>query len=122
MLKHFLRCAGLLFIASILPTLWAQAPATTTPIKYMVVIFRENNSFDHYFGTYPNALYPRGQPASNQYPAGESPFVALPNTPSINGLSPFLNNLSVVAPFRLDCTQALACDNDNHYKDEPDGL
>jgi phospholipase C len=30
-----------------------EAP-TTTPIKYVVVIFQENNSFDHYFGTYPN--------------------------------------------------------------------
>ena len=28
---------------------------TTTPIKHLVVIFQENVSFDHYFGTYPNA-------------------------------------------------------------------
>ena len=28
---------------------------TTTPIKHLVVIFGENISFDHYFGTYPNA-------------------------------------------------------------------
>ncbi len=33
----------------------AQAFATTTPIKHVVVIFGENISFDHYFGTYPNA-------------------------------------------------------------------
>ena len=31
------------------------AGATTTPIKHVVVIFQENVSFDHYFGTYPNA-------------------------------------------------------------------
>jgi phospholipase C len=31
------------------PTL--AAGATTTPIKHMVVIFQENVSFDHYFGT-----------------------------------------------------------------------
>ena len=30
-------------------------PDTTTPIKHLVVIFQENVSFDHYFGTYPNA-------------------------------------------------------------------
>src|SRR5271168_4680673 len=30
-------------------------PATSTPIKHLVVIFQENESFDHYFGTYPNA-------------------------------------------------------------------
>ena len=28
---------------------------TSTPIKHVVVIFQENVSFDHYFGTYPNA-------------------------------------------------------------------
>ena len=28
---------------------------TSTPIKHLVVIFQENVSFDHYFGTYPNA-------------------------------------------------------------------
>src|SRR5262249_4557579 len=28
-------------------------PQTTTPIKHLVVIFQENVSFDHYFGTYP---------------------------------------------------------------------
>jgi phospholipase C len=36
-----------------------------------VIIFGENRSFDHYFGTYPNALNPKGEPQ----------FHALPNTP-----------------------------------------
>ncbi len=35
---------------------------TKTPIKHLVVIFNENVSFDHYFGTYPNALNPEGEP------------------------------------------------------------
>jgi hypothetical protein len=91
--KHFCRTAGLLITTSMFPTLWAAPPATTTPIKYVVVIFQENNSFDHYFGTYPNALYPTGLPVSAQNPSGESPFVPLPNTPSINGLTLLLNNL-----------------------------
>ena len=30
--------------------------STRTPIKHVVVIFQENVSFDHYFGTYPNAV------------------------------------------------------------------
>ena len=36
----------------------AKAPPTTTasPIKHIVVIFDENVSYDHYFGTYPKAL------------------------------------------------------------------
>ncbi len=40
---------------------------TATPIKHLVVIFQENVSFDHYFGSYPNA----------QNNAGETPFAAL---------------------------------------------
>jgi phospholipase C len=31
---------------------------TKTPIKHLVVVFNENRSFDHYFGTYPNAINP----------------------------------------------------------------
>ncbi len=37
--------------------------ATTTPIKHLVVIFQENISFDHYFGTYPIATNPRRRAA-----------------------------------------------------------
>ncbi len=34
----------------------ADTLTTKTPIKHLVVVFQENRSFDHYFGTYPNAL------------------------------------------------------------------
>ena len=34
----------------------------TTPIKHVVVIFDENISFDHYFGTYPKATNTDGTP------------------------------------------------------------
>src|ERR1035438_194562 len=50
--------------------------STATPIKHVVVIFQENVSFDHYFGTYPNA--------ANL--AGETPFVARGDTPKVNNL------------------------------------
>ena len=84
--------------------------ATATPITHVVVIFDENNSFDHYFGTYPTALNPAGEPAFN----------AAPGTPTVNGLTPALlnNNPNSVQPFRLDPSMALTCDNDNHYADE----
>ena len=49
---------------------------TATPIKHLVVIFDENVSFDHYFGTYPYAPNPPGAP----------PFHARPGTPTVNGL------------------------------------
>ena len=50
---------------------------TKTPIKHLVVIFQENVSFDHYFGTYPHAA---------NLP-GETPFATAADTPtSINNL------------------------------------
>jgi len=92
---------------------WGQSSpdsATITPIKYVVVIFDENNSFDHYFGTYPTALNPDGEPA----------FHAAAGTPEVNGLTPALlnHNPNSVQPFRLDRNMATTCDNDNHYADE----
>src|SRR5271156_6684731 len=53
---------------------------TATPIKHLVVIFQENVSFDHYFGTYPFAKNPAGEPVFNP---GNL-------TPTVNGLSTFL--------------------------------
>src|ERR1700744_762231 len=50
--------------------------STATPIKHVVVIFGENISFDHYFGTYPFATNPRNEPR----------FVPAPGTPAVNGL------------------------------------
>jgi phospholipase C len=83
----------------------AANPKTTTPIKHIVIVFQENRSFDHYFGTYPNALNPKGEP----------PFHALPNTPTVNGLgnallhhNPNLNPLNgsgAANPFRFDRSQ-----------------
>src|ERR1700760_609984 len=55
----------------------AALPNPTTPIEHVVVIFPENESFDHYFGTYPNAANGTGEPA----------FTAAPGTPAVNGLS-----------------------------------
>ena len=95
------------------------APANTaTPIRHLVVIFQENISFDHYFGTYPNALNPPGQPE----------FHAHPNTPSVNGLSGGLmvsnpnlnqaNGASATNPFRLDRSQAATADQNHAYGPE----
>src|SRR5258708_36824327 len=44
--------------------------STATPIKHLVVIFDENISFDHYFGTYPHAPNLPGEPA---FPPSPSP-------------------------------------------------
>jgi phospholipase C len=83
---------------------------TNTPIKYVVVIFQENVSFDHYFGTYPDARNPPGEPK----------FIAAPGTPLVNGLTPDLlvHNSNIAPPFRLDRSQPLTCDMDHAYTDE----
>jgi phospholipase C len=88
----------------------ASDASTGTPIKYLIVIFDENNSFDHYFGRYPVAANPPGEPA----------FFARPDTPTVNGFTRTLmtRNPNGVAPFRLDRSEAVTCDNDNHYTDE----
>jgi len=68
---------------------------TATPIKHLVVIFQENISFDHYFGTYPNAMNL----------SGETPFPAMPRTPKVNNL---VNPLDVNHDFRpLACVNLL---------------
>jgi phospholipase C len=88
----------------------ASGAQTATPIKHVVVLFDENISFDHYFGTYPFA---QNQP-------GEPQFTAKPNTPTVNGLNntlldanPNLNN-----PQRLSPNQALTCDMNHGYTAE----
>jgi phospholipase C len=80
---------------------------TSTPIKHVVVIFDENESFDHYFGTYPNATNPAGEPK----------FAAKDDTPSVNGLDPTLltNNPNSAPPQRLDRSEAVTCSQNHGY-------
>ena len=94
----------------------------TTPIKHLVVIFDENVSFDHYFGTYPYAANTDG-----------TAFIAKPGTPKVNGLytkitktgpaGPLLltgpgNNPNEYAPQRLTHSQALTSDQNHGYTAE----
>jgi phospholipase C len=100
------------------PVAHAADAKTATPIKHLVVIFGENRSFDHYFGTYPNALNPRGEPQ----------FHAKPNTPSVNGFSNALlinnpnlnpaNGSGASNPFRFSRSQANTSDMDHDYMAE----
>lgn len=91
---------------------------TATPIKHIVVIFQENISFDHYFGTYPTAKNLKNEPQ----------FHARRGTPTVNGLqgallsnNPNLNPANkdgATNPFRLDRTQAATADQDHDYDAE----
>jgi phospholipase C len=105
------------------------ADGEATPIQHLVVIVGENNSFDHYFGTYPVAANTDGEP-----------FVAAPGTPAVDGLAPatssslppalshsvdlLTSNPNSAQPQRLDSTPIglpgdaggqQTCDQDNHY-------
>jgi phospholipase C len=115
-------CLSIMFAANGELSAFAASPQdalpTSTPIKHVVVIFGENESFDHYFGTYPHATNPPGEPVFN----------ALPNTPSVNGLTNALlnnnpnlnpaNGTGAANPFRLDRTQAHTSSQNHAYGPE----
>ncbi len=106
--------------------------STSTPIRHLVVIYQENVSFDHYFGTYPKAANTDGQH-----------FTARAGTPAVNGLLPATSsslppalrhstdltatNPNSALPKRLDSTTTgrtggaggqLTCDQDHDYSAE----
>jgi len=92
--------------------------STSTPIKHLVVLFDENVSFDHYFGTYPYAANTDG-----------TKFVAKPGTPKVNGLyskikksgpvGPLLtSNPNEYNPQRLTNSEALTSDQGHGYTPE----
>ncbi len=113
--------ASLLFSGSLVNPFEAGAQSrTATPIKHLVVIFQENVSFDHYFGTYPNALNPPHEPV----------FRPASDTPSVNGftdgllfsnpnfLNKSVNGAGAANPFRLDRSEAATADQDHDYTAE----
>jgi phospholipase C len=100
---------------------------TTAPavIKHVVVIFGENISFDHYFGTYPNALNnpggtpftaATGTPTPNNYVSNPNLITANPNLNSANN-NTALNSVAA-NPFRLDFSQAATADQNHAYTPE----
>jgi phospholipase C len=118
--NRFTRAMALLaaFAMTFFPIYLANAQSAT-PIQHLVVIFQENVSFDHYFGTYPDA-----QPNNN----GTIYFKhAKRNTPRVNNLvsSGLLTNnpngadpVNGSNPFRIDRSNPNTCDQDHNYGDE----
>src|SRR5579871_2294105 len=108
--------------------------ATKTPIKHLVVVFNENRSFDHYFGVYPNALNPEGEPVfepSKNTPRNinnllSSPALldnnpnANPNVVPSNGqtVTQPTNGTNAANPFRIDRTQADTAGQNHAYTAE----
>ena len=116
-------------------------PATATPIKHIVVIFGENISFDHYFGTYPKAQNNAGEtrfkyiqsphaghdvannlltpldPTNDFKPVKHVDLLnANPNGPSGSGAT--FNGTSAANPFRLAPSQAATADMNHAPKPE----
>jgi phospholipase C len=101
---------------------WTLTSPTSTPIKHVVVLFDENESFDHYFGTYPYATNKDG-----------TSFTARRGTPAVNGLynkitskgptGPLLtNNPNLYNPHRLTHSEALTCDQNHGYTPEQNAV
>ena len=107
-----------------LPAMAASTTGTTTPIQHVVVLFQENVSFDHYFGTYPNAANNSGE---TTYTGVAAPaFTPKNNTPTVNGLTPALltqnpnkdTNGNIANPFRFLPSQAYTCSMNHSYGPE----
>jgi hypothetical protein len=102
----------------------ARRISTLTPIKHLVVIFGENQTFDRYFATYPNAANKPGEQGWVGRPASE--FHARPDTPRVNGLTPTLlhNNPNTTLtgaqanPQRLGPAEGVTCDMNHGYTAE----
>jgi phospholipase C len=108
-----------------IPVATAATPVVVTPIapsaaiQHVVVIFGENISFDHYFGTYPNAANTGGTTFTaatgtsipNNYISNPSLLTANPNLTSANGAS-------AANPFRLGPGQAGTNDQGHNYNPE----
>jgi phospholipase C len=96
-------------------------PPAPTAITHVIVLFQENVSFDHYFGTYPNA----------QNLAGEQVFTPFPGTPTVNGYTPALlkNNPNLnkagtakVNPTRFPPSEAYTCSQSHSYGPEQEAV
>lgn len=101
-------------------------PAPPTPttasaaIKHVVVIFDENVSFDHYFGTYPNAANTGGTTftAATGTPTNINNYVSNPTLLTANPNLTTGNGNSSANPFRLGSNQAATADQDHNYQPE----
>ncbi|MFG3280637.1 phospholipase C [Streptomyces sp. NPDC048111] len=82
-----------------------------TPVKHLVVLFQENVSFDHYFGTYPVAANTDG-----------TEFTADRRTPkdidTLRNAGLLTRNPNQYLPKRLTPEQAMTCDQNHAYGPE----
>ncbi|MCL1870052.1 MAG: alkaline phosphatase family protein [Promicromonosporaceae bacterium] len=88
---------------------------TSTPIKHVVVLFDENVSFDHYFGTYPNAANTDG----TKFTAA----AGTPKTDTMEAAGLIAQNPNTYVPQRLGgVSQAVTCDQNHGYLPEQQAI
>jgi phospholipase C len=107
---------------------------TATPIKHVVVIFGENVSYDHYFGTYPAASNLTGEtpwsataPANNNLVAPLDPLSAFAPiaSPTLLTMNPNLNTANgtgATNPFRLPPSAAWTNSQGHNYLPEQEAM
>ncbi|HEY8024185.1 MAG TPA: alkaline phosphatase family protein [Burkholderiaceae bacterium] len=113
------------------------AAKAATPIQHVVVIFQENVSFDHYFGTYPKAANPVGEPgftAASGTPVANTlvtPLDVTKNFAPLTGIDLMTKNPTAVNaangtnginPFRIDRSQANPNSQNHDYDAEQKGF
>ncbi len=97
----------------------ASRATTSTPIKHLVVIYSENVSFDHYFGTYPKANNTDGVKftAVKKTPKVEN-YLAHPNLLKPKSSTNPNGNPNAMPPFRYGPDEAITCDQGHNYTPE----
>jgi phospholipase C len=123
-------CASAGYAASKDKTTAAAASDTATPIKHVVVIIPENQTFDHYFGSYPYAANVPGEQSWLGVPAPK--FTARKGTPAANTLvanpqllvnNPNRSRFGAPAnPTRSGPDGAYTCDMGHNYEPEQQAL
>jgi phospholipase C len=103
------------------PTVTVTPTTSAQAIKHVVVIFGENISFDHYFGTYPNAANLPGETkftAASGTPTNISNYVTTPALLTNNPNLSVVNGAGATNPYRLDPSQAGTADQGHNYQPE----
>jgi phospholipase C len=103
------------------PTVTVTPTTSAQAIKHVVVIFGENISFDHYFGTYPNAANLPGETkftAATGTPTNISNYVTTPALLTNNPNLSVVNGAGATNPYRLDPSQAGTADQGHNYQPE----
>ena len=103
----------------------AVSVAPSTAIQHVVVIFGENISFDHYFGTYPSAANTAGTTftAAAGTPTNTNNYISTPGlltaNPNENAANLVTASNSIPSnPFRLGPNQAGTADQNHNYGPE----